>query len=69
MTGYRRRRRGWVLALAVVVVAAAVLGGADAAGVFELSSPAASNNGYGTSTQGVKRGSLTEQTQENGTLG
>jgi hypothetical protein len=69
VTGYRRRRRGWVLALAVVVVAAAVLGGADAAGVFNSPKPAASNNGYATSTQGVTRGSLTEQTQENGTLG
>ena len=69
VTGYRRRRRGWVLALAVVVVAAAVLGGADAAGVFNSAKPADSNNGYATSTQGVTRGSLTEQTQENGTLG
>ena len=69
VTGYRRRRRGWVLALAVVVVAAAVLGGADAAGVFNSAKPAASNNGYAISTQGVTRGSLTEQTQENGTLG
>ena len=69
VTGYRRRRRGWVLALAVVVVVAAVLGGADAAGVFNSAKPAASNNGYATSTQGVTRGSLTEQTQENGTLG
>jgi hypothetical protein len=69
ITGYRRRRRGWVLALAVVVVIAAVLGGADAAGVFNSAKPAAGNNGYATSTQGVTRGSLTEQTQENGTLG
>src|SRR5580692_5208355 len=69
ITGYRRRRRGWVLALAVVVVVAAALGGADAAGVFNSPEPAASNNGYATSTQGVTRGSLTEQTQENGTLG
>jgi hypothetical protein len=69
VTGYRRRRRGWVLALAVVVVVAAVLGGADAAGVFNSAKPADSNNGYATSTQGVTRGSLTEQTQENGTLG
>jgi hypothetical protein len=53
----------------VVVVVAAVLGGADAAGVFNSAKPADSNNGYATSTQGVTRGSLTEQTQENGTLG
>ena len=69
VTGYRRRRRGWVLALAVVVVVAAVLGGADAAGVFSSAKPAASSNGYATGTQAVTRGSLTEQTQENGTLG
>jgi hypothetical protein len=69
VTGYRRRRRGWVLALATVVVVAAVLGGADAAGVFTSAKPAASNNGYATSTKAVTRGSLTEQTQENGTLG
>jgi hypothetical protein len=69
VTGYRRRRRGWVLALAVVVVVAAVLGGAGAAGVFNSAKPTASNNGYATSTKGVTRGSLTEQTQENGTLG
>jgi hypothetical protein len=69
VTGYRPRRRGGVLALAVVVVVAAALGGADAAGVFNSSKPAASSNGYATSTAAVTRGSLTEQTQENGTLG
>ena len=67
--GYRRRRRGWVLALAVVVVVAAVLGGADAAGVFSSPKPPVSNNGYATGTATVTRGSLTEQTQEDGTLG
>jgi hypothetical protein len=66
--GYRRRR-GWVLVLAVVVVVAAALGGAAAAGVFNSPKPAVSSNGYATSTQPVTRGSLTEQTQENGTLG
>jgi hypothetical protein len=69
VTGYRRRRRGWVLVLAVVVVVAAALGGADAAGVFNSPKPAASSNGYATGTEAVTRGSLTEQTQENGTLG
>jgi len=69
VTGYRRRRRGWVLALAVVVVVAAGLGGADAAGVFRAPKPAASTSAYATGTQAVTRGSLTEQTQENGTLG
>jgi hypothetical protein len=69
ITGYRRRRRGWVLALAVVVVVAAALGGADAAGVFNSPKPAASNNAYAISTRAVTRGPLTEQTQENGTVG
>jgi hypothetical protein len=69
VTGYRPRRRGWVLALAVVVVVAAALGGADAAGAFSSPKPAVGNNGYATSTAAVTRGSLTEQTQENGTLG
>jgi hypothetical protein len=69
VTGYRRRRRGWALVLAVVVVAAAALGGAGAAGVFNSPKPAASSNGYATGTEAVTRGSLTEQTQENGTLG
>src|SRR5580698_10573968 len=68
-TGYRRRRPSWVLVLAVVVVVAAALGGADAAGVFNSPKPAASSNGYATGTEAVTRGSLTEQTQENGTLG
>jgi hypothetical protein len=67
VTGYRLRRRRWMAA--VVVVAAAGLGGADAAGVFSAPKPAASSNGYATGTQAVTRGSLTEQTQENGTLG
>ena len=69
VTGYRPRRRGWVLALAVVVVVAAGLGGADAAGVFRSPAPAVSNSGYATGTQAVTRGSPTEQTQEDGTLG
>jgi hypothetical protein len=67
VTGYRRR--GWVLALAVVVVAAAGLGGADAAGVFRAPKPAASTSAYATGTAAVTRGPLTEQTQENGTVG
>jgi Putative peptidoglycan binding domain len=69
VTGHRRRRRGWVLALAVVVVAAAGLGGADAAGVFRGPKPAASTSAYATGTAAVTRGPLTEQTQENGTVG
>jgi hypothetical protein len=69
ITGYRRRRRGSVLALAVVVVVAAGLGGADAAGVFSSPKPAASTSGYATGTAAVTRGALTEQTQEDGTLG
>jgi hypothetical protein len=67
--GYRRRRRGWVLALAAVVVVAAVLGGADAAGVFNSPKPPVTNSGYATQMAAVTRGSLTEQTQEDGTLG
>jgi len=69
VTGYRPRRRGWVLALAVAVVVAAGLGGADAAGVFRSPRPAAGSNGYATATAAVTRGSLTEQTQEDATLG
>jgi hypothetical protein len=68
VTGYRPRR-GWVVALALVVVVAAGLGAADAAGVFRSAKPAVSSNGYATGTQAVTRGSLTEQTQEDGTLG
>jgi hypothetical protein len=69
ITGYRRRRRGPVLALALVVVVAAGLGGADAAGAFRSPTPTASSDGYATSTATVTRGSLTEQTQEDATLG
>jgi len=69
VTGYRRRRRGWVLAVAVVAVVAAGLGGADAAGVFRAPKAAASTSAYATGTAAVTRGPLTEQTQENGTLG
>jgi hypothetical protein len=69
LTGYRRRRRDWIVVVAVVVVVVAGLGGADAAGVFRPPKPAATSNGYATSTQAVTRGSLTEQTQEDGTLG
>jgi len=69
VTGYRRRRRGWIAVLVVVLVAAAGVAGADAAGVFRSPRPAVSKGGYGTGTQAVTRGSLTEQTQENGTLG
>jgi hypothetical protein len=69
-TGYQPRRRSWVVALAaVVVVAAAGLGGADAAGVFRSPAAPVSNSGYSTGTAAVTRGSLTEQTQEDGTLG
>jgi hypothetical protein len=68
--GYRRRRRGWVaVVVAVVVVLAAGLGGADAAGVFRFPKSAVSNSGYATGTVAVRRGSLTEQTQESGVLG
>ena len=68
ITGYRRRRRGPVLVLALVVVVAG-LGGADAAGVFSSPKPVVGNNQYATGTQPVTQGPLTEQTQEDGTLG
>jgi hypothetical protein len=67
--GYRRRRRGWVVVVVVVVVAATGAAGADAADAFRSPRPTVSNSGYATSTQPVTRGSLTEQMQENGTLG
>jgi hypothetical protein len=69
MTGYRRRSRSWVVVVVVVVVAAAGVAGADAAGVFRSTKPAVSNSGYNTGTAPVTRGSLTEQTQEDATLG
>jgi hypothetical protein len=71
VTGYRRRGRGWIAALAVVVVVAAGVGGADAAGLFKGSGSPASGggSGYTTATAAVQRGTLTEQTQQNGTLG
>ena len=71
VTGYRHRGRGWIAALAVAVVIAAGVAGADAAGLFRGSgSPApGSGSGYQTGTAAVRRGTLTEQTQQNGTLG
>src|SRR5215470_3864020 len=71
VTGYRRRGRGWIAALAVAVVVAAGVAGADAAGLFRGSgSPApGSGSGHQTGTAAVRRGTLTEQTQQNGTLG
>jgi hypothetical protein len=58
------------LVVAVVVVAAGVAG-ADAVGLFGgAGSPApGSGGGYRTGTAVVRRGTLTEQTQQNGTLG
>jgi hypothetical protein len=53
-----------------MVVAAAGAAGADAAGAFRTGGPPAmSSSGYGTQTEPVRQGSLTEQTQENATLG
>jgi hypothetical protein len=69
VAGHERRTRGWVLVLGVVVVVAAGLGGADAAGVFGSAKPTVSSGGYATGTAAVRRGSLTEQMQEDGTLG
>jgi hypothetical protein len=70
--GHRRRGRGRiavVAVVAVVVVIAAGVAGADATGVFRAPKPAGSTSGYQTGAATVKRESLTEQTQENGTLG
>lgn len=71
MTGYRRRGRSWIAALVVAVVVAAGVAGADAAGLFNGSgSPVTgSGSGYKTGTAAVRRGTLTEQAQQNGTLG
>lgn len=65
---HRGRMRGSIAVLAIVVVVAG-LGGADAAGLFSAAKPAPSSNPYATGTWTVRRGSLTEQTQESGTLG
>lgn len=68
--GYRRPARGWILALVVVVVVAAGVGGADAAGLFRgADSPAGGRSGPRTGTAAVRRGTLTSQTQQTGTLG
>jgi hypothetical protein len=69
VTGYQRRRRGWIAGVAAVVVVAAGLAGADLAGVFRPAAPATSSSGYKTGTVTVERESLTSQTQEDGTLG
>jgi hypothetical protein len=69
VAGYRRRLRGWIAVVVLVVVAAAGVAGADAAGVFRSHKPTKNAGGYATGTQPVTRGSLTEQTQENGTVG
>jgi Putative peptidoglycan binding domain len=68
VTKHPRRWLGWIAVVAVVVVAAG-LGGAEAAGVFRPQKSGVSNSGYATATVAVTRGSLTEQTQESGTLG
>jgi hypothetical protein len=67
--GYRRRRRGWITVVVLVAVAAAGVSGADAVGAFRSPKPVVSNSGYATGTAAVTRGSLTEQMQEDGTVG
>ncbi len=70
LAGDPRRKRTWVAVVVVVVLAAVVAVGADAAGAFRAARRSVeSNNGYGTQTEPVRLGSLTEQTQESGTLG
>lgn len=61
--------RGRVALVVVVVVVAAGAVGAVRAGAFRPPKPAVRSSGYATRTEPVRRGSLTEQTQENGTLG
>jgi len=69
MTGaHPRRGARWVAAAVAAVVAAAGVTGADAAGVLGSPNPTEGISGYATSTQAVTRGSLTEQTEESGTL-
>jgi hypothetical protein len=69
VAGHRHRQRGWI-AVVVAVVTAVAVAGADAAGAFHSATPpTVSSSGYGTQTEPVRRGALTEQTQENGTLG
>jgi hypothetical protein len=67
--GHGRQQRGWIVVAVVVAVAAAGAVGAAAAGAFRAPKQAVSSSGYGTRTAAVRRGSLTEQMQENGTLG
>jgi hypothetical protein len=69
VTQHRRGRRGWVAVVVVIVLAGSGVGGAAAAGAFSAAKPAASGNAYATSTFTVRRGPLTEQTQEDATLG
>ena len=69
VAGYRRRGRGWIAALAVAAVITAGVVGADAAGLFRGSGSSAPGSGYQTATAAVRRGTLTEQMQQNGTLG
>jgi hypothetical protein len=69
VAGRRRRRRGWVMVAVVVVLAGAGVGGAGAAGVFSAAKPPGSGSAYATGTFTVRRGALTEQTQEDATLG
>ena len=69
VTEHRRRRRGWVVVVVVIVMTGAGVGGAAAAGAFSAAKPAGSGNAYATSTLTARQGSLTEQTQEDATLG
>ena len=67
-TGHRRRRRAWMVAVAVIVVAAGVAEPARPE-VFHTAKPVGDSSGYSTKTYAVTRSSLTSQTQENATLG
>ncbi len=63
------RSRGWIAAAVLVALVGAGVAGADAAGVFRVPKLAVGTGAYATATALVTRGSLTEQSQENGTLG
>jgi hypothetical protein len=69
VAGRRRRKHGRVALVMVVVAAVAGAAGVVAAGAFRAPKQAVGISGYATRTEPVRRSSLTEQTQENGTLG
>jgi peptidoglycan hydrolase-like protein with peptidoglycan-binding domain len=67
--GGGRGRRRWVAVLVVVVLIAAAAVAVAVSGVFKPASPGTGANQYRTSTQVVRRQSLTSQINLNATLG